>query len=917
MGERTVPARGRGFLLALAAVVLAAATLAGPAQAITIPVGFDDQAVTILPRPTAMDWTPDGRMVITTHAGMVRIFKNGTLNSTAALDWRSNTCKDEEWGMLGVAVDPDFVVNNYVYIYYTAKKFGVCTKNAPDSPVNRVSRFVLGSNDLIDPGSETPIVDGIQDPDGIHAGGDVEFGPDGNLFISTGDGGCDFRGDSGCYPFNDAAQDLGVLSGKVLRVTKTGGIPLDNPYAIGPDTDQCSPTGYTLYSGICREIYSYGLRNPFRIAIDPNSASPLVRANDVGLNTWEEVNELSPGGNFGWNVREGNCVRDSSTDCGPPPAGMTNPIHSYNHNTGCVSNTASDFVPNGVWPAPYSGDYLFGDLVCQKVWRLEPDGSGGYTPTEFATGIPWLIDGVFGPDGASKAYYYISWVGFPNDVIRKIVFTGMSNHTPVASASANPTYGNVPLNVGFNGTNSSDSDNDPLTYDWDFGDGSQHSSSATPNHTYTTAGSYDAKLTVTDIHGADDTATVRITAGDFPPDVFIDAPFPGKLFKVGEQMTLVGSAEDPEEGPLPNSSLIWRVERHHDTHFHPYLPETAGNNIPIFGPEPEDLSAATNSYLEIILTATDSQGLSTTVTRNIQPKKVDISFDTIPAGLNVEVAGSTRTAFTTVTSWQDWGLIVNAPDQADSQGRWWVFDQWSDLGARTHTINTPGSPNTYTAIYKQLLYPRPGGASPLHVPLVPEYQRCDAPNTQHVAPLDSPSCTPAVLESPLLTTSTVGRGNSRARLDVMPGIVSTETDEADVRIRAMAADVLSNTTGTPDYTGNLILRTTMRITDRANGSSGAVPATSQDLQFSVPVNCVATATLGGSDCSIDTSSDALVPGFAREGKRAVISTLSMQMLDAGPDGLIAPSSDPFGLGCPPTCGSGDEQVFLRQGVFAP
>ena len=134
MGERVRLARGRVCLLALAAVVLATAALAAPAQAITIPAGFDDQAVTVLPRPTAMDWTPDGRMVITTHAGFVRIFKNGALNPTPALDWRNNTCKDEEWGMLGIAVDPNFVVNNYVYIYYTAKKFGVCTKNDARQP---------------------------------------------------------------------------------------------------------------------------------------------------------------------------------------------------------------------------------------------------------------------------------------------------------------------------------------------------------------------------------------------------------------------------------------------------------------------------------------------------------------------------------------------------------------------------------------------------------------------------------------------------------------------------------------------------------------------------------------------------------------------------------------------------------------
>ena len=151
----------------------------------------------------------------------------------------------------------------------------------------------------------------------------------------------------------------------------------------------------------------------------------------------------------------------------------------------------------------------------------------------------------------------------------------------------------------------------------------------------------------------------------------------------------------------------------------------------------------------------------------------------------------------------------------------------------------------------------------------------------------------------------------------MPGNISTPADEADVRIKAMASDVSSSASGTPDYTGKLIARTTMRITDRANGPSGAVPATSQDFEFSVPVDCVATPTVGGSNCSLDTSSDALVPGFAREGKRAVISAFSMQMLDVGPDGLIAPSSDPFGLGCPPTCGSGDEKVFLRQGVFTP
>jgi PKD repeat protein/glucose/arabinose dehydrogenase len=688
-------------MLGVAVLVATFATFvfgAGEAPAfVTLPSGWDDQPVTTVPRPTAMDWTPDGRIVIVTHPGFIRIVKNGALKPTPALDWRNNTCRSDEWGMNGVAVDPDFATNRYVYVYYTAKKFGSCAMNAPDSPVNRVSRFVLNGNDMIDPLSETPIVDGIPGPAGIHAAGDIEIGPDGNLFIAAGDGGCDFRGDSGCFPFNDAAQDLGNLSGKVLRVTRTGGIPPDNPFT-GPGTTQCSPTGYTNTSTICQEIYSSGFRNPFRIAIDPNSSTPVVRANDVGLNTWEEVNELFPGGNFGWNVREGYCVRDSTTDCGPPPPGMTNPIHTYNHDTGCVSVTAGDFVPNGLWPSGYDGDYLFGDLVCQKLWRMEPDGSGGQTVTEFATNIPWLIDGRFAPDGASQSFYYISWVGFPDDEIRKIKYTGSPNRTPDANITASPTSGGMPLTVNFNGTTSVDPNpGDVLTYDWDFGDGSPHSSSATPAHTYMSPGTFTAKLTVDDGHGAQDSATIKITVGNEPPQVSIDAPVATKKFAVGEVLTLVGSAEDPESGTLPNSSLTWRVEKHHDTHFHPFLPETAGNNIPITGPEPEDLTGATNSYLEIVLSATDPNGLTSTVSRNIYPDTVPMTFSSNPSGMKVLVAGSQITLPQTVTSWKNWNVIVNAQSQFDNLNNYWHFSSWSDGGAANHTIHTPTTASSYTA----------------------------------------------------------------------------------------------------------------------------------------------------------------------------------------------------------------------------
>jgi 3',5'-cyclic AMP phosphodiesterase CpdA len=256
-------------------------------------------------------------------------------------------------------------------------------------------------------------------------------------------------------------------------------------------------------------------------------------------------------------------------------------------------------------------------------------------------------------------------------------------------------------------------------------------------------------------------------------------------------------------------------------------------------------------------------------------------------------------------------------------------EQLASIG-RVFTYNDPqggpagGSQGNETDNNVELLvrdprvrYPRPGGATPLRVPLVPEYRQCSSPDSQHVAPLDEPSCTSPQLESSLLTTSRTGRGSGSARLDALPGNPSTGADEADVRIQASASDV-RRADDDSDYTGDLLLSSVLRITDSANGSSQSQSATVQDFRFSVPVDCSATpvAPEGGA-CNLSTTADTLVPGFVREGDRTIISSFSIELRDVGPDGSVTPSPDPLGLGCPPTCGSGDERVFLRQGLFAP
>jgi hypothetical protein len=139
------------------------------------------------------------------------------------------------------------------------------------------------------------------------------------------------------------------------------------------------------------------------------------------------------------------------------------------------------------------------------------------------------------------------------------------------------------------------------------------------------------------------------------------------------------------------------VIKHHNTHTHPFLAPTTGASVNIVGPEPEDLAAAANSYLEIFLTATDSRGLSKTVSMNLQPAKVGITLGTNPAGLALEVNGFT--APSSFVSWKNWAFTVNAPDQTDTTGKRWTFTSWSDGGARSHTIVTPASPATYTATF--------------------------------------------------------------------------------------------------------------------------------------------------------------------------------------------------------------------------
>lgn len=686
-------ARAGGLLLGLA--LLTQLLLAAPLLAATPPANFADALVASVSSPTALAFTPDGRLLIAQQTGQLRVFAGGALVPAAAINLGPTICNNSERGLLGVAIDPAFATNHFIYLYYTHNPFvgdpGACPAGQPTSakiPFNRVSRFTLGDNNQAT--GEQVLIDNIPSPNGNHNGGDLHFGQDGYLYVSVGDGGSDYAGDSGGAGDNDAARDQFILLGKILRIAPDGSIPPDNPF-LDANSGRCNTAGRTTAQR-CQETFAWGLRNPFRFAFRPGTSQFYI--NDVGQGAWEEIDAGQKGADYGWNCREGAHTNRSAGKCSPTPANMVEPIYEYAHGS-CNSITAGAFVPAGVWPAPYDGAYLFADYVCNKIFRLVPSG-GGFTASDFATNAGGPVAMAFGPYNGTQALYYAA---ISSGQIRRIAYTGALNRAPSAAIAASPRFGAAPLTVSFDSAGSSDPDGDTLSFDWDFGDGSQHATTPAATHQYA-LGTYTATLRVSDGKGGSATATARIDSGNTPPVPQITAPSTSLRYRVGQPVSLQGSATDPEDGPLPGSSLSWRVLLHHDTHTHPFLAPTSGSSASITTIPPEDLAATSTSYLELQLTATDTKGLSATVTQDLRPNLVDITFATVPAGRRLLVNGDTITATRTLVSWEAYTLNLAAPLQKNGAGQWLALASWSDGGpVPTRAIVTPAAAATYTATF--------------------------------------------------------------------------------------------------------------------------------------------------------------------------------------------------------------------------
>ncbi len=299
-----------------------------------------------LVNPTAMALVPDGRILICEQGGSLRVAKGGALLATPLLTLPVDA--SGERGLLGVTVDPAFAANGFVYVYYTA---------TTPAPHNRISRFTT-AGDLAVPGSEAVLLD-LDDLGAAtnHNGGALHFGPDGKLYAGVGENA------------NAAnAQNLTNLLGKVLRLDPDGGVPADNPLL-------------AQTSGKNRLIWALGLRNPFTFAFQPGTGRLFL--NDVGQNTWEEVDEGSAGANYGWPATEGATAN---------PA-YTGPVYAYPHSggpvTGCCIVGAAFYDPaTPAFPAAFLHKYLFMDLCEGWVRTLDPaTGTVGDWLTGFSSPV--------------------------------------------------------------------------------------------------------------------------------------------------------------------------------------------------------------------------------------------------------------------------------------------------------------------------------------------------------------------------------------------------------------------------------------------------------------------------------------------------------------------------------------------------
>lgn len=565
-----------------------------------LPPGFAQYEIASGLNPTDMAIAPDGRIFITEKNGLVRLVVNEELLPDPFAVLLVNDFNERGLGHIGL--DPDFANNGFVYVYYTVV----------EGSHNRLSRLTAQGN-LMLPGSEVVLYECDSKYGSVHNGGDFEFGKDGKIYLATGENASGVTG----------PQSLTSDLGKVLRLNPDGTIPTDNPF-------------YTTAAGKYRSIYALGFRNPFSLTIDPESGNIYV--GDVGGTTWEEINEVKAGRNYGFPLLEGKANGQ------PTPADYEDPIYTYDHNTGCAVTGICYYNPTSTnFPSSCKKKLFFADYCKGYIGQYNP--ATGIWERNFADQIARPICLQSTPTGS---FYYLARAGIgggseedntasDNGSLWRIIYTGSNAPFIYLHPKSNLYSVGDPLRLEALAVGEK-----PMGVFWQ----KNGVTILGADSTVLEAGLLSLadsgavfRCIIMNEYGADTSkpALIRVTSNKRPQITIMD-PSTDYLYRAGDTLFFAGQAVDPETGLLDSTALSWKIYFYHDTHYHPAMSPTkhlyAGNYAISTIGEPSD-----NVWYRIFLTATDTIGLSTTAYRDVYPEKAPILVTTDPSNLPVDIDG--------------------------------------------------------------------------------------------------------------------------------------------------------------------------------------------------------------------------------------------------------------------------------------
>jgi glucose/arabinose dehydrogenase len=708
-------------------------------SAVTTPAGFNDSIVLSgRDKPTLARFAANGRIFVAEKTGRIYFYDSLTdTTPTLFADLRDKVNSLLDRGLSGIALDPNYPTTPNVYVLYTHDDAtnpengqSIANRNATDAcpspPGYNVDGCVSNGrlSRLVDTGTypitnETVLVDEWPQQFPGHSVQHLTFGPDGYLYASAGDGALHNTTDTGKWgipvnPLNDPVDSGGSLRAQSLRRPAGQNVVLNGALIrIDKNTGLAAPTNPNINHADpeARRILAFGFRNPFRFTFHPTTGDVWV--GDVGAKEYDEIDRVplaAPVDNFGWPCYEGPNRQpgfdgldlpmcESLYSSGPVVA----PVFSVKFNTKVfpgdtcttIGNTAISglaFYQSGNYPTQYQGALFFSDYSRSCIWYMLKGADGQPNPAtvaNFAVGATSAVDLQVGPGGD---LFYVDHTG---GALHRIRY-----QAPTANVTSDVTVGEPPLTVHFSGATSTKvNSTDTLTYAWDLdGDGQfDDSTLVAPSYTYETQGSTNVRLKVTDQAARSDISNGLVILVGTAPVAVIDAPSIDTTFVANQNITFSGHALDAEDGPLPASALSWELLLEHcpaDCHSHSVLTwdGVAGGSFP--APDHEY-----PSHLRLVMKATDSTGLVTIATQDIQPQTVDLTFTSTPAtspglqlGFNFESAVTpfTRTVIIGST------ITVSASSQTVGQLSY-GWQSWSDGGAVSHSLVAPAVAATYTA----------------------------------------------------------------------------------------------------------------------------------------------------------------------------------------------------------------------------